>query len=67
MLRDGAMAAGCLFDPALVSETFLRGVAGLLRVNSERGPAGPRAQAASGDTPDRRVLGHLSAGTPPRD
>ena len=30
MLRDGAMAAGCLFDPELVSETFLRGVAGLL-------------------------------------
>ncbi|MFI6070012.1 TetR/AcrR family transcriptional regulator [Actinoplanes sp. NPDC051343] len=36
MLRDGAMAAGCLFDPALVSETFLRGVEGLLRVNAER-------------------------------
>ncbi|MGC4878610.1 TetR/AcrR family transcriptional regulator [Micromonospora sp. DT43] len=36
MLRDGAMAAGCLFDPALVSETFLRGVEGLLRVNTER-------------------------------
>ncbi|MEU1589719.1 TetR/AcrR family transcriptional regulator [Micromonospora sp. NPDC005710] len=36
MLRDGAMAAGCLSDPTLVSETFLRGVEGLLRVNSER-------------------------------
>ncbi|SCF17103.1 transcriptional regulator, TetR family [Micromonospora coriariae] len=36
MLRDGAMAAGCLFDPALVSETFLRGVEGLLRINAER-------------------------------
>ncbi|MGW5580299.1 TetR/AcrR family transcriptional regulator [Micromonospora chokoriensis] len=36
MLRDGAMAAGCLFNPALVSETFLRGVEGLLRINSER-------------------------------
>lgn len=36
MLRDGAMAAGCLFDPVLVSETFLRGVEGLLRVNTER-------------------------------
>jgi AcrR family transcriptional regulator len=34
MLRDGAMAAGCLFDPALVSETFLRGVEGLLRVST---------------------------------
>ncbi|MFC3499671.1 TetR/AcrR family transcriptional regulator [Micromonospora krabiensis] len=40
MLRDGAMAAGCLFDPALVSETFLRGVEGLLRVNTERQSAG---------------------------
>ncbi|MFJ3553977.1 TetR/AcrR family transcriptional regulator [Streptomyces sp. NPDC090114] len=30
MLRDGAMAAGCLFDPTLVSETFLRGVEGIL-------------------------------------
>ncbi|MET8311714.1 MULTISPECIES: TetR/AcrR family transcriptional regulator [unclassified Micromonospora] len=36
MLRDGAMAAGCLFDPALVSETFLRGIEGLLRINTER-------------------------------
>lgn len=30
MLRDGAMAAGCLSDPALISETFLRGVEGIL-------------------------------------
>ncbi|WP_372351079.1 TetR/AcrR family transcriptional regulator [Streptomyces sp. KL116D] len=30
MLRDGAMAAGCLFNPELVSKTFLRGVTGLL-------------------------------------
>jgi AcrR family transcriptional regulator len=34
MLRDGAMAAGCLFDPALVCETFLRGVEGLLLAHS---------------------------------
>ncbi|MFF7330641.1 TetR/AcrR family transcriptional regulator [Streptomyces sp. NPDC090306] len=34
MLRDGAMAAGCLFDPALIAETFLLGVEGILR---ERG------------------------------
>lgn len=26
MLRDGAMAAGCLFDPKLICQTFLRGV-----------------------------------------
>ncbi len=31
MLRDGAMAAGCLFDPELISETFLLGVEGILR------------------------------------
>lgn len=34
MLRDGAMAAGCLADPALVCETFLRGVEGLLAYRS---------------------------------
>ncbi|MET8709184.1 TetR/AcrR family transcriptional regulator [Streptomyces californicus] len=31
MLRDGAMAAGCLFDPELVTDTFLGGVEGVLR------------------------------------
>lgn len=31
MLRDGAMAAGCLFDPKLIAETFLAGVQGILR------------------------------------
>jgi AcrR family transcriptional regulator len=36
MLRDGAMAAGCLFEPALVADTFLRGIEGLLRINAER-------------------------------
>ncbi|MFI5912018.1 TetR/AcrR family transcriptional regulator [Dactylosporangium sp. NPDC051541] len=30
MLRDGAMAAGCLFDPALIDATFLAAVEGLL-------------------------------------
>jgi hypothetical protein len=30
MLQDGAMAAGCLTDPAPVCETFLRGVKGTL-------------------------------------
>jgi AcrR family transcriptional regulator len=34
MLRDGAMAAGCLTDPAPVCDTFLRGVEGLLTVRS---------------------------------
>ncbi|QFY09422.1 TetR family transcriptional regulator [Nonomuraea phyllanthi] len=42
MMRDGAMAAGCLFDPALVCETFLRGVESLLQVYaaSDTEPAG---------------------------
>ncbi|MET7426374.1 TetR/AcrR family transcriptional regulator [Dactylosporangium sp. NPDC005555] len=31
MLRDGAMAAGCLSDPGPICETFLQGVEGLLR------------------------------------
>ncbi|MFI6782153.1 TetR/AcrR family transcriptional regulator [Micromonospora sp. NPDC050276] len=42
MLRDGAMAAGCLFDPALVSDTFRRGIEGLLRINTEPTVKGPR-------------------------
>jgi AcrR family transcriptional regulator len=39
MLRDGAMAAGCLHDSAVVADTFLRGVEGLLRIHGERRPA----------------------------
>ncbi|WP_407649643.1 TetR/AcrR family transcriptional regulator [Goodfellowiella coeruleoviolacea] len=31
MLRDGAMTAGCLADPAEVCETFLQGVDGILQ------------------------------------
>ncbi|GAB3842255.1 TetR/AcrR family transcriptional regulator [Dactylosporangium cerinum] len=31
MLRDGAMAAGCLFDPGQICATFLRGVEDLIR------------------------------------
>ncbi|WP_410573243.1 TetR/AcrR family transcriptional regulator [Amycolatopsis sp. cmx-4-61] len=31
MLRDGAMAAGCLTDPAPICATFLRGVEGILK------------------------------------
>ncbi|NGN92334.1 TetR/AcrR family transcriptional regulator [Nocardioides sp. KC13] len=34
MLRDGAMAAGCLTDPKPVCETFLRGLEGLLAYRS---------------------------------
>ncbi|MFJ3823468.1 TetR/AcrR family transcriptional regulator [Streptomyces nodosus] len=39
MLRDGAMAAGCLFDPQLISETFLDGVEGILRARTAPEPA----------------------------
>ena len=34
MLRDGAMAAGCLTDPDPITETFLRGIDGLLAYRS---------------------------------
>ena len=34
MLRDGAMAAGCLTDPAPIAETLVRGVEGLLTYRS---------------------------------
>ena len=34
MLRDGAMAAGCLSDPNPIRETFLRGIEGLLTYRS---------------------------------
>src|SRR5690349_14611372 len=39
LLRDGAMAAGCLFNPDLVIDTFLRGVEGLVRIHGQRQPA----------------------------
>ncbi|MEU8235574.1 TetR/AcrR family transcriptional regulator [Actinoplanes sp. NPDC048967] len=39
MLRDGAMAAGCLFDPVLICETFLRGIDGLVETHAARRPA----------------------------
>ena len=48
MLRDGAMAAGCLFDPGLVVETFLRGIEGLVRIHGQR-QRPPSASAASGN------------------
>lgn len=34
MLRDGAMAAGCLFDADLVCETFLEGIEGILQART---------------------------------
>ncbi|MEO3858226.1 TetR/AcrR family transcriptional regulator [Acrocarpospora sp. B8E8] len=41
MMRDGAMAAGCLFDPVLIRETFLRGVERLLQVYAATDYSGP--------------------------
>ncbi len=38
MLRDGAMAAGCLADPKPICDTFLRGVEGLLGYRSRQEP-----------------------------
>ncbi|MFC8224517.1 TetR/AcrR family transcriptional regulator [Streptomyces sp. NPDC057287] len=46
MLRDGAMAAGCLFDPVLVSETFLHGVEGILDARVGPTPAPERRPEA---------------------
>ena len=37
MLRDGAMAAGCLTDPKPICETYLRGIEGLLGYRSRQG------------------------------
>lgn len=49
MLRDGAMAAGCLTDPGAVSETFLDAVEELLRARlRSAGVAEAPASAADG-------------------
>ncbi|MEV4175379.1 TetR/AcrR family transcriptional regulator [Nonomuraea sp. NPDC049709] len=56
MMRDGAMAAGCLFDPALICETFLRGVDRLLQVYAATDytePAGPDDLERSSTDPGR--------------
>ncbi|NIK58559.1 TetR/AcrR family transcriptional regulator [Kribbella shirazensis] len=43
MLRDGAMAAGCLTDPKPICDTFLRGIEGLLKYRSGLPAAQPQA------------------------
>ncbi|GAA3416676.1 TetR/AcrR family transcriptional regulator [Streptosporangium vulgare] len=53
MMRDGAMAAGCLFDPALICETFLRGVEGLLQVHAATGAPGPAGPEDAVNAPTR--------------
>ncbi|MFI7320324.1 TetR/AcrR family transcriptional regulator [Streptomyces venezuelae] len=51
MLRDGAMAAGCLSDSGLVTETFLEGVEGVLRSRATSG-TGERAAARPDQSAD---------------
>lgn len=46
MLRDGAMAAGCLTDPTAVCETFLQGIEGILRFRADPTAPRPRAETA---------------------
>ncbi|MGS2642919.1 TetR family transcriptional regulator [Streptosporangium sp. LJ11] len=53
MMRDGAMAAGCLFDPTLICETFLHGVERLLQVHAATGDAGPVGPEDAVDAPAR--------------
>lgn len=38
MTRDGGMAAGCLFDPSLIRDTFLRGVERLVQTHATTDP-----------------------------
>ncbi|MET0134975.1 MAG: TetR/AcrR family transcriptional regulator [Kibdelosporangium sp.] len=40
MLRDGAMATGCLSDPEPICETFLQGVEGLLQLHASMSSPG---------------------------
>lgn len=46
MLRDGAMAGGCLSDPVEVCDTFLQGVDGILQPRT--GSTSPRSEAKTG-------------------
>ena len=45
MLRDGAMATGCLSDPEPICETFLQGVEALLQLHAASSPGADTAQA----------------------
>ncbi|GGP34050.1 TetR/AcrR family transcriptional regulator [Saccharothrix coeruleofusca] len=45
MLRDGAMAAGCLSDPEPICETLLEGVEGLLRALGADGGKSPEERS----------------------
>jgi AcrR family transcriptional regulator len=46
MLRDGAMAEGCLSDPVEVCDTFLQGVDGILEHRTGSTPRGSEAKTA---------------------
>ncbi|MEU8379853.1 TetR/AcrR family transcriptional regulator [Streptosporangium sp. NPDC048865] len=64
MMRDGAMAAGCLFDPELVCETFLHGVERLVQVHAATGGIGPAGPGDTVGASARRPAPH-TAPTPP--
>ncbi|MFD3521461.1 TetR/AcrR family transcriptional regulator [Streptomyces sp. NPDC058653] len=53
MLRDGAMSAGYLGDPALAGETLLRGIDGLLRIHATRDDPDPPAPTPTHPRPPR--------------
>ncbi|MEC3992555.1 TetR/AcrR family transcriptional regulator [Actinacidiphila sp. DG2A-62] len=70
MLRDGAMSAGHLGDPAPAGETLTRGIDGLLRVHCGRGAHAPaagsaRAPAADADAPAKHPAADADAPEPP--
>ncbi|MFK4547958.1 AcrR family transcriptional regulator [Streptomyces tendae] len=59
MMRDGATAAGCLFDPVMVCETFLHGVEALLRTHAINRSIDPSAPELG--TPSPRETDAVSA------
>lgn len=58
MMRDGAMAAGCLADPEAVSATFLDGVEGLLWSRSVPGSPGPEPRSTAAQRQPLRTGDH---------
>jgi hypothetical protein len=57
MLRDGATATGCLFDPDLVSATFLKGVDGILLVRTGSATESDPTPSLAGTTDQVRAVG----------
>ncbi|WP_328581990.1 TetR/AcrR family transcriptional regulator [Streptomyces sp. NBC_00370] len=63
MLRDGAMSAGYLGDPVLAGETLQRGIEGLLRIHTARGPGGSAAPTP-GDAPSATAVTGIECAPP---